>query len=101
MSKNYSWACAYCAHLDTTRRKWDDKHYCYLVGCNERKGGFVCGWCKEDKELKLQGCSGFKLPDQIKTEPQHKAPATATPPKQTPPAQPEAVQLSIFDLFDI
>ena len=94
MATTYQWACAYCAHLDTTRKKWDDNHYCYLVGCNKRKNGYTCGWCKEDKELKLQGCSDFKQPDQIKPKPQPMPPQPAKMPLFA-----EAVQISIFDLI--
>ncbi len=94
MSTTYHWACAYCAHLDTTRKKWDENHYCYLVGCNKRKTGYTCGWCKEDKELKLQGCSDFELPDQIKAPPKPQAPRQAES-----PLIPEGTQLSIFDFL--
>ena len=94
MATTYYYSCAHCAYLDTTRKKWSDNHYCYLVGCNKRKGGYTCGWCKEDKELKLQGCSDFKLPDQIKAIPQPQAPKQAESPLIS-----EGVQLSIFDFI--
>lgn len=87
-------SCATCANLDKSRKKWNDSHYCYLYGCKSRgKDGYVCGWCRDDKELKLQGCSDYR-PQEAQTQ----------PPKQTPkptpkPTQPISIQLSIFDLI--
>ena len=84
VSKAYTWSCADCAHLDKSRKKWDERHYCYLVGCNKRKGGYVCGWCREDKGLKTQGCSDYQEPK-------------SQEPKEAEPMRPQYVQISIFD----
>lgn len=54
----YDWSCANCTHLDKQQKKWNESHYCYLCGCKVH--GTVCGWVKNDKELKLQGCGDFK-----------------------------------------
>jgi hypothetical protein len=87
-----NWSCATCAHLDKSRKKQSDKNpSCYLYGCNHRKGGYVCGWCRADKELNLQGCSDFK-PITAEARPAQQKPS----PK---PTRPESVQLSIFDLI--
>lgn len=79
--------CATCGLLDKSRKKWDEKHYCYLYGCNKTKDGYVCGWCvhdRQDKELKHQGCSFYQ------------------PPQQKPTfAETTGVQLSIFDILII
>ena len=75
-------SCADCGLLDKSRQKWDEKHYCYLYGCNKTKDGYVCGWCRQDSELKQQGCSFYQPPQ----------------PKQAV-AKTISEQLSIFDLF--
>lgn len=54
----YDRSCANCAHLDKQRKEWNDTHYCYIYGCKSH--GRVCGWVRDDKDLKLQGCSDFK-----------------------------------------
>ena len=88
-------SCATCALLDKSRKKQSEKNLnCYLYGCNKREGGHVVGWCREDKELKYQGCSDFK-PLTAEAHKQHNP-----TPKPTPkPTRPESVQLSIFDLI--
>ena len=78
-------SCDTCGLLDKSRKKWDEKHYCYLYGCNRTKDGYVCGWCvhdRKDSELKHQGCSYY--------QPLQPKQAVAKIPSE---------QLSIFDLF--
>ena len=64
----YKWSCADCDHLDKTRKKWNDKHYCFLYGCNKGKGsGYICGWLVQgrgDGDLKQMGCSDFRQSDE-------------------------------------
>lgn len=56
----YDRSCATCANLNKEQKKWNESHYCYLCGCTaKRRNGMVCGWVKNDNELKLQGCSDF------------------------------------------
>lgn len=89
----YYLACSNCAHLDKSRKKQSDNNTsCYLYGCNKTKGGYVCGWCRTDKELNLQGCSDFTPKTQKQTPPPQ--------PKPTPkPTRSASVQLSIFDFI--
>lgn len=78
-------SCATCGLLDKSRKKWDEKHYCYLYGCNKTKNGYICGWLvhdRKDSELKHQGCSYYQPPQQKQTF-----------------AKTTGEQLSIFDLF--
>lgn len=78
-------SCATCGLLDKSRKKWDEKHYCYLYGCNKTKNGYICGWLvhdRQDRELTHQGCSFYQPPQ----------------PKQAT-AKTTSEQLSIFDLF--
>lgn len=58
----YDRSCATCANLDKSRKEWNDTHYCYIYGCTAH--GRVCGWCRDDRQLKLQGCSDYKKPQQ-------------------------------------
>lgn len=89
----YNRSCATCALLDKSRHKPSPNSVNQkLYGCNKTPNGYVCGWCKQDSELKLQGCSFF----------QATAKATQPQPKQQPPKAPTpttGVQLSIFDLL--
>ena len=64
---SYKWSCADCANLDKSRKKWNDKHYCFLYGCNKKdNNGYVCGWIIQgqgDRHLKEMGCSDFREED--------------------------------------
>ena len=51
--------CAECCYLDKTRKQ-DSKNgtSCFRYGCNARiRDKFICGWIRNDKELKTMGCS--------------------------------------------
>lgn len=62
----YDRSCATCDHLNKEQKKWNETHYCYLCGCTaRRRNGTVCGWVRDDNELKLQGCSDWKKPQEV------------------------------------
>lgn len=57
------WLCNDCKHLNKSRKKYDDKHYCFRYGCDFRKDNYVVGWIiegKSDGHLKEMGCSNFE-----------------------------------------
>ena len=59
MAKGVKMWCAECIFLDKARKKESENGTsCFRYGCNARmKDGYICGWIREDKELKTMGCS--------------------------------------------
>lgn len=51
--------CAECCYLDKTRKQNSNNGTsCFRYGCNARiRDKFICGWIRNDKELKTMGCS--------------------------------------------
>lgn len=50
--------CNDCIYLDKNRRQESENGTsCFRYGCNTRIDGYICGWIREDKELKTMGCS--------------------------------------------
>lgn len=51
--------CAECCYLDKTRKQNSNNGTsCFRYGCNARiHDKFICGWIRNDKELKTMGCS--------------------------------------------
>lgn len=51
--------CAECCYLDKTRKQNSDNGTsCFCYGCNARTHDkFICGWIRNDNELKTMGCS--------------------------------------------
>ena len=51
--------CAECCYLDKTRKQNSNNGTsCFSYGCNARiHDKFICGWIRNDKELKTMGCS--------------------------------------------
>ena len=58
----YEWSCHHCTHLDKSRKEYDEKHYCYIYGCNGGERTRAVGWCLKDEDLKHMGCSFFTKP---------------------------------------
>lgn len=59
MCKNWSIWCGDCIHLDKTRKRNGNNNVgCFQYGCNSSlNDAYICGWIREDKELKTMGCS--------------------------------------------
>ena len=58
------YSCIDCGHLDKSRKNFSNKgnHNYFQYGCNHRgPDKFICGWCKDDKDLKSSclGCSDW------------------------------------------
>lgn len=51
--------CAECCYLDKTRKQNSNNGTsCFRYGCNARTyDKFICGWIRNDNELKTLGCS--------------------------------------------
>lgn len=51
--------CAECCYLDKTRKQNSNNGTsCFCYGCNARTHDkFICGWIRNDNELKTMGCS--------------------------------------------
>lgn len=51
--------CAECCYLDKTRKQNSNNGTsCFCYGCNARTHDkFICGWIRNDNELKTIGCS--------------------------------------------
>ena len=51
--------CAECCYLDKTRKQNSNNGTsCFCYGCNARTHDkFICGWIRNDNELKTKGCS--------------------------------------------
>lgn len=51
--------CAECCYLDKTRKQNSNNGTsCFCYGCNARTHDkFICGWIRNDNELKTTGCS--------------------------------------------
>lgn len=51
--------CAECCYLDKTRKQNSNNGTsCFRYGCNARTHDkFICGWIRNDNELKTMGCS--------------------------------------------
>ena len=51
--------CAGCCYLDKTRKQNSNNGTsCFRYGCNARTyDKFICGWIRNDNELKTMGCS--------------------------------------------
>lgn len=51
--------CAECCYLDKTRKQNSNNGTsCFRYGCNARTyDKFICGWIRNDNELKTMGCS--------------------------------------------
>lgn len=51
--------CAECCYLDKTRKQNSNNGTsCFCYGCNARTHDkFICGWIRNDSELKTMGCS--------------------------------------------
>lgn len=54
-----TWDCYNCIYLDKSRKqKSKNVTVCFRYGCNARlKDSYICGWIREDSELKTMGCS--------------------------------------------
>lgn len=53
--------CAECCYLDKTRKQNSNNGTsCFCYGCNARTHDkFICGWIRNDNELKTMGCSDY------------------------------------------
>lgn len=50
------WSCAICVHLQ--KEVYQEQNGAKLYQCtNQKRNGNVVGWCREERELKYQGCS--------------------------------------------